>query len=44
MCVTCYACYAGPLPVPERWNEESGKAAFDLEETDPSDQVCVMII
>lgn len=28
----------GPLPVPERWNEDSGKAAFDLEETDPSDQ------
>ncbi|DBB15856.1 TPA: hypothetical protein ACH3X3_004049 [Trebouxia sp. C0006] len=28
----------GPLPVPERWNGDSGKAAFDLEETDPSDQ------
>ena len=31
---------AGALPVPERWNEDSGKAAFNLEETDPSDQVC----
>ncbi|DBA96183.1 TPA: hypothetical protein ACH3X1_015661 [Trebouxia sp. C0004] len=28
----------GPLPVPERWNEDSGTATFDLEETDPSDQ------
>ncbi|DBA68819.1 TPA: hypothetical protein ACH3X2_013307 [Trebouxia sp. C0005] len=28
----------GALPVPERWNEDSGKAAFNLEETDPSDQ------
>ena len=36
------ACHcAGPLPVPEKWNEDLAKGAFDLEETDigSSDQV-----
>ena len=34
-------CRAGPLPVPEKWNEDLAKGAFDLEETDigSSDQV-----
>ena len=32
---------AGPLPVPEKWNEDLAKGAFNLEETDigSSDQV-----